>query len=47
MFLTMLDVAIVAGLNGVLAFAVTKKEEDFFEEKHEGMIINRKIDAGS
>jgi hypothetical protein len=45
--MTMVDVAIVAGVNVVWAFAVVKKDEDFFVEKYEGIIVNKKFDAGS
>jgi hypothetical protein len=43
----MLDVAIVATVNCVLALVVSKKDADFFEERSEGIIINKKVDAGS
>lgn len=46
MFLTILDIGIVATLNAVLALAVSKKDDDFFYEKYEGLVIGKKIDAG-
>jgi hypothetical protein len=46
MFLAMVDVGIIAIINLVLALAVSKKEEDFFYEKHEGIILRKKFDGG-
>jgi hypothetical protein len=46
MFLAMVDVGIIAIINCVLALAVSKKEDDFFYERHEGIILRKTFDGG-